>query len=302
MVRYVGEVVAEPLSRPAQAVAVDFIRTGGAVLRSDTLRAVSDDNGRFEIIGEAESEGSVVGDLVFYLAEPIGAARFAGVTLQTSRAGGNLLYAGKWEIPYPHLPYEASFYHRGSGRPAAGVEVEFRRTGGIAVEPDTFRVTTDIWGAVKLRPETQSVGELVGEIEVFPTPPHRPYVIRNLRMPTFLTPRNDSTIVRSGLGAYFPYAGVLVWAESGEAAGGVVLEFRRRSGIQIAPSPFTTETDRFGTFHLNPLPVTEGDVEGELVITSPAALAGTVVAELTLSAATEDTAVRHLGYFGIPRS
>src|SRR5690606_3022467 len=173
--------------------------------------------------------------------------------------------------------YEASFYHRGSGKPAAGIEVEFRRTGGIEVTPDTFRVTTDRFGVVKLRPQTGAAGELTAEMVIYPLPPQQPYVIGNLRMRTFVEPRTDSTIVHGGLGPHLPYAGVLVWQGTGEAASDVTLEFRPVAGIEIFPSPFVTTTDSFGTFHLNPLPVNAGTLEGDLLVRSPAALDGVVV-------------------------
>jgi 5-hydroxyisourate hydrolase-like protein (transthyretin family) len=299
-VRYDGELTRGYPGGPADGVRVEFVRTGGVALEADVLGTETDRDGWFRLQGPARGEGEVVGELRFHPPAPLPPVRIEGVRLTTTRAAGEAMFAGTWSIPFPHLPYEAHFYHRASGLPAAGIEIEFRRTGGIRVEPDTFRVTTNPWGHVKLRPLTREVGELTGELIVHPLPPYRPYTIPGLRMSTFTTPRTDSTLLQAGIGPHLPYAGVLVWAATGQPAAGVELEFRRTGGVPIHPDPFVTVSDAFGTFHVNPAPLALGAVEGELIVLSPEARAGYVLRHLRLAVHELDLAIQNMGPFALP--
>jgi 5-hydroxyisourate hydrolase-like protein (transthyretin family) len=299
-VRYDGELLRRYPAGPADGIRVDFVRSGGAALESDVLTAETDRSGRFRLQGEARDEGVVVGTLRFHPPAPLEPVRIEGVRLTTTRAAGEARFAGSWSIELPHLPYEAHFYHRRSGLPAAGIEIEFRRTGGIRVEPDTFRVTTDAWGNVKLTPITREVGEVTGELIVYPLPPFRPYAIPGVKMSTFTTPRADSTVVRSGIGPHLPYAGVLVWEGTGTPAAGVELEFRRTAGVSIHPDPFVTLSDGFGTFHVNPTPLELGAVEGDLVVRSLETHAGHVLRHLRLPVIEGEFPIQNMGPFTLP--
>ena len=43
----------------------------------------------------------------------------------------------------PSLEYAGAFHKRATLQPMPGVRVEFRRTGGIPVQPETFTAVTD---------------------------------------------------------------------------------------------------------------------------------------------------------------
>jgi hypothetical protein len=299
--RYEGEVRRLYPDAAAPNVRVEFTRTGGAATDERVLEAVSDNLGRFFLEGSSDDEGDVVGDLSFY---PPGlpAVHHTGVVLSATRSVGGRMYLGSWAIAYPHLPYEARFFDRITRSPLPGIEVEFRRTGGIEVEPDTFTVTTNAFGTVKLRPLTQQAGELRGELLVKPLPPHKPYLIPGIRMRTFTEARNDSTIVDTGVGPHLAYSGILVWERGETPAAGVQLELRRTGGILFTPETFVTETDASGTFRINPVPLAAGILEADLVVRSPQSLRGTVVQSFRLSTVTGDGAPQFMGYFTIPGS
>lgn len=294
--RYEGDVLQKYPSLPLEGIRVEFRPTGGVPMKVDVLTAVSNEDGRFLLEGEAETDGAVIGTLTFFATEPIPPAVFPGVALEAVRGRGDRQYAGSWEIPFPHLPYEAHFFDRATRAAADGIEVEFRRTGGIEVDPDTFRATTDVFGNVKLRPLAREAGVVRGELVVYPVPPYRPFTVPDLEMATFYEQRFDSTLVRIGVGADLPYAGTLKWADSMEPAADIRLEFRRSGGVPIRPDPFFHVTDAFGTFHLNPVPLVEGQVQGALF-----AYVGEgdpqLVAEFTLEAATTNRPPQYLGTF-----
>lgn len=299
-IRYEGELTRQYSEAPADGIRVEFVRTGGVALEEAVIVAETNRDGLFHLHGRALASGEVVGDLFFYPPPPLARVQVEDVRLTTAEAAGELRFAGSWSIPFPYLPYEVHFYERGTRQPAAGLEVEFRRTGGIRVEPDTFRVTTNPWGTVKLRPLTREVGELLGELVVHPLPPYRSYTIPNLRMATFGLPRLDSTLISTGVGPHMPYAGLLV-REDGAGISNMKLEFRRTGGVPMHPDPFPTSTDFYGTFWINPVPLAAGAVEGELIVTEPGEEAGRVAAVLRLDALDVDIGVHHLGYFTLPR-
>jgi hypothetical protein len=300
-VRYEGLIEKAYPGGPAPGVEVVFIRTGGVSLESDSISARTNEQGRFRLEIGATQTGEVRGDLLIY--PPVSGSQptRSPVRIEAVRTPGDITFLGKWAVPYPHLPYEASFFYRATNQPAVGIEVEFRRTGGIAVEPDTFRTTTDAWGNVKIRPLTRVSGEVRGELVVFPLPPHRSFTIPDLRMRTFTTGRADSLFVRMGIGSLLPYAAVVVWETNGQAVAGAEIEFVRTGGVPVQPNPYRTVTDAFGTFLLTPIPLAEGEVVGRLTITPPAPWRARVIENFRLQTTQHEGGLLHMGFISIPR-
>jgi hypothetical protein len=298
--RFEGRVFKQYPAEPVEGVRVEFVRTRGVVLDRDTLRGLTDRHGRFRLEGAASEDGTATGRLILHPPAPLAPLTVDDVELVASRAQGDVRYLGDWKIPYPYLPYEVHFYRVGTGAPVQGMEVEFRRTGGIPVSPDTFRVTSDGFGNVKLRPRTDVPGVLHGELLVYPLPPLQPYVIPNLRMQTFVAERIDSTLVRSGVGLAISYGGALVWQGTGQPVANAEVEFRRTGGVMIQPERFTSRSDGFGTFFLRSTPLVNGEVVGDLVVRPPAPYREQTVRNLRLPVMTSGD-VTFLGYIGIAR-
>lgn len=300
-VRYEGrlEKAFGPAAGPAGDVRVKFVRTGGVELESDTVGARSGPDGRFLLEARAEAEGQVVGDLWIYPPEPVEPVRVEGVRMATSRAPGEVRTLGEWKVAFPYFAYQASVYYRATREPARGVEVEFRRTGGIPVHPDTFRVTTNQWGEATLRPRTEVYGEVVGELVVHPLPPYAPFTVRDVRLRTFVTERVDS-LIRIGIGSGLPYAVHVFWEEDRTPAEGVELEFRRTSGVPITPERFTSRSDRYGTAWLNPTPLAPGEVVGDVTLRPPPPGETVVLRGVRLPTVEDDRVPGILYAWGIP--
>ncbi len=300
-VRYEGTLSQAFGSRgPASGIAVRFVRTGGVMLDVDTVRGRSDEDGRFLLEAEARSEGEVVGDLLISPPAPLETVRIPGIRLVTSRASGELRTLADLPIPFPHFAHQARVFYRATGQPAVGVEVEFRRTGGITVEPDTFRLTVDERGFVILRPRTREFGELIGELVVYPLPPHRQFTVRGVRLTTRTT-EQSAPIVQIGIGARLPYAAIVVSAADGKGVAGVVLEFRRTSGIPISPDPFVfSSSDASGTLFLDPAPLESGEVRGDVTLRPPPPYETVVLRDVRLQTTEDDRAYQLLGYFSVP--
>lgn len=299
-VRYVGSVTTLFPDIPAREVRVEFVRRGGVEMEEGVLTAVSDSAGRFVLEGRAREEGTVTGDLTFHPPTPIRPVTITGVQMETARAAGEIRRLGTWSVEYPFFSYRGLLFHRNNGQPPAkGIEVEFRRTGGIPIEPDTFTVRTDEGGFFSLRPRTTVVGEVVGDLVVRLLPPFQPYVVRGIRLSTFTIPRNDS-IIQVGVGFGLPYSVLLSWSTGGPAAG-IPIEVRRKGGIRVHQEVYRTATDAHGTVLLNPVPLERGELIADVVAILPAPRGEHVILrDLRLRTLEEDPRIWFLGFFSVP--
>ena len=284
---------------PADGIKVKFVPTGGNRLREDTLFATSNSDGRFILEGEAEGEGVTTGELIIYPPAPIAPVRIGGLRMATSRGVGDLHGLGEWRIPFPYLAYQFHVYYRANGEPARGIEVEFRRTGGIPIKPDSARMTVDERGYVILRPDIGAQGTLTGDLTVYPLPPRQPFTVRGLRLATVTEERHDS-VFQIGIGQRLPYSAIVVWANTGQGIEGATVEFRRTGGVPIFPERFVAKSDRFGTVQLNPTPLAPGEVRGDVVITPPAPGVPVTLTDVRLTTVEDDRAPMLLGYWGVP--
>lgn len=300
--RYQGELVRsigaglDPV--PAESIAIAFIPTSGVPLQVDTLRTRSDSTGRFTIELPTEAVGEVTGDLVFYPPSPIPPMRVRGVRLHTSRAEGDLRSLGRWEVRYPYFGYQIYLHYRANGKPAAGLEAVFRRTSGIPIFPDTFRMVSDPRGYLLLRPGADRFGEVTGDLTVTLLPPRAPLVIRDLKLTTFLEERFDS-VVSVGIGSRLPYSAIIVSAKTGKAVAGAEVEFKRRGGILIYPEHFVAKSDSYGTVHLDPVPLESGELRGDFIVRPPSPGDSLVIRDVRLPTVEDDRVYELLGFWGV---
>jgi hypothetical protein len=180
---YVGELFLRTNSQPAANAQVEFRRVSGIAVAADTIRAISNADGRFWItprpleVGElvAEMEVRLPGTDIVYVAEDLRLASdpVAGSVRILRVATG------------PNWWYVAEVRWAGTGEPAGGVEVEFVRTGGEALTGNSFTSTTDADGLVALRPplaDPLARGEVVGDITIRPPAPHPTVRIENVTL------------------------------------------------------------------------------------------------------------------------
>lgn len=283
---------------PAEGVMVRFVRTSGVKLASDTLVARSDSTGRFMFESQAQEEGQVMGDLLVYPPGPIAPVR-KQVRMATTRAPGEVLQLGEVKVAYPFFGYEIKLVFGATQSPVEGVEARFRRTGGIRIDPDTFTTVSDASGTLFLRPRASTYGDVIGELTIYPPPPHKEIRFPDFTMRTFVTDRPDSTVTLQ-LGSRLPYSIIFVWSDTGKGVEGVEVEFVRTGGIPISPARFVTRSDRFGTVHVDPAPLRSGEVVGDLVVRPPAPGRGYTVHDFRLTTVDDNRSYVLLGYWGIP--
>jgi hypothetical protein len=166
---------------PATGVRVEFRRTGGLSLPDDVLVSRTDVYGRFRYEAQTGAAGEVHGTLAFFPPEPYDHFPFyvEGVTISTTRVRGESRRLGYWGVgplpAPPHLSYVGELYFRDTNARAEGVEIQFRRTGGVSVHPDTFTVVSGSDGRFPLFMTPSGPGEVLGEIRVNAPAPYRSF-------------------------------------------------------------------------------------------------------------------------------
>jgi hypothetical protein len=191
-ISYEGRVIWHLTGKPAEGVRVQFLPSGIAGDSMDTVSALSDEQGSFVIRMNAPDDGEVRGSLVFHPPPPYEHFPFAvhGIRMTTSTVRGDARNLGLWGVGplrvAPHISYVGEIFYTDTKKPAAGVEVEFRRTGGITVEPDTFVVRSNDAGRFPLFMTPQGEGEVTGDLLIRPPEPSRALVIRGVRLATLI--------------------------------------------------------------------------------------------------------------------
>jgi hypothetical protein len=187
-----GHLVWHLTGEPAADVEVTFLPAQGSSLVSTVARVRSSRDGVFRFEIPSDRGGDVLGMLIFRPPEPYAFHGFevTDVRLATTSVRGNPQHLGTWGVgPLPgppHVSYVGELWFDDTNVRAVGVEVEFRRTGGIGVQPDTFVVTTDELGRFPLLMTTDEAGEVVGDILVRAPPPYRSLELVGLRMATLI--------------------------------------------------------------------------------------------------------------------
>jgi hypothetical protein len=184
-ITYVGELFFRSGDLSPNGALVTFRRTGGIEVSPSVLQVTANEQGRFWMTPIPAITGVVAASLEVHLSAHGRTIMIPEVRLSTTQDPG--------EVRVLRLGVGAQIYYYGrltwaDGRPAADVEVEFRRTGGLAVSPERFVVTTDALGLFPLYTsllDPFAQGELIGDLTVRPPTPHAPFTIPGLRLEAF---------------------------------------------------------------------------------------------------------------------
>jgi len=149
---------------------IDFVRTGGTALATDSVRVLTDDNGNFVLTVAAAAAGEVIGD--FVIRSP-GANPPAYEYRIVNQPFGTFLEIGDAHVfpPWstrPSLPDIAQLLR--AGAPVANAIVEFRRTRGVQLDGgNVFIEQTDGGGVFSLFEnfvQPMAAGDLFGDLYV----------------------------------------------------------------------------------------------------------------------------------------
>jgi hypothetical protein len=184
-VEYLVWVLYRANSKPVAGATVDFRRTGSAVAHPDSRRVRTNGDGLFWIIADVDGNGPLTGRLDIRPAGSDTVLRVPEVRLPLLHAFGDTRFIEQWVGLT--IAYTGRLIRSDTGEPAADVPVSFARTGGLAVNRDTFTVRTDANGGFHF--DTQIVdplraGEVVGRLSVNPPAPYEPLTVE-VRLPAF---------------------------------------------------------------------------------------------------------------------
>jgi hypothetical protein len=298
-VDYVAELLYRRSGGPLGYSRVTFTRTAGARLADgESVSSEAGPDGWFYLEAPTVGTDTVVGDLTvkyFDVARPF---TVRGVRLPV-RYTDRLPALDRSFRLGTALDYTVEFRYRGSRQPVVGAQVEFRRTGGLALTQPTFNGVTNLNGqlVLVLTPAAEVAGEVVGDVTVRPPPPAPPFVIRGVRVRSY-----DSDDLPFfgvlGIGYQAVAAGELVFRGDRAPLADAEVVFERTGGIAATPARFATRSLQDGRFAITLDTDAPGEVVGDLLVSVPGEAVPTRMRGLRLRAADDDS-VRFAGRFGV---
>lgn len=278
----VGQLLDSETGQPVAGATIDFIRTSGAPLTPDSIRATTDREGLFQLDGEAGANVEIVGDMVVRLpgtgGGPVsssGGYRVLGVRVVPTTRRGEARVLPPWTTA-PKLPDVAEISRRGDPpMRLVGIEIEFRRTGGIQVAElmtGPFRATTNADGWVPLfgnRVHPLEAGELIGDLHIFDTVHGDTTVHRNVRLTATPTFADNAWIHLFGAGPNLTYHFQVDYRGTGAHAVGTRVDFTTISGIDHDTPNWTRTVDANGRVWFPGRAREHGVVVGDLTVTPP---------------------------------
>ena len=183
----------------------------------------------------------------------------------------------------------ARFLHRSTGEPVeAGVNAALVRRSGVSLDADGVLVPLDATGTLNYVSSAASTGTTVADFVVNLRAPFDYDTVRNVIVPSVL--ESDPTDFGNiKVGSWMPWNGSVVDRVTGAPIAGGSIEFRRVSGIAVAPSPFRTVSAANGQFAISPIPLRNGEVVGDLVVTFGSTYRDTTIQGVRLTTSKSDS-------------
>lgn len=285
-ISYGGQFIERKSGAPVAGVLVEFVRRSGSLTMSDTVRAVSDGDGFFQLRLDALQDGEARGDLRVTPPLPHSPYVVAHVALSTSRRRADGHFFGRLVVN-PYFMLIGEVYDRFSGALVPGATVTLRRKEGAFLEADSMTFTTDENGRLAwIEPAVLQFGILTAEFEVVAPGYPRPYRVERDVVVHHID--GNISFVRLPLGMGLSYKGATARRGNGEHFPGVRIEFRRTSGIAVTPEHYVTTANDNGDFAINLTPLAQGAVTGDLTITPPAPYPQEVLRDIELEASDDD--------------
>jgi hypothetical protein len=177
---YYGYIYNRATAKLMPGVRVDIQRTGGIPVEPANLSVVSSPQGVVIFTLQPLAQGTVNVRITVNTPPP-GSPVVMNASLATFDADTGR-HLTNWNIG-PHLPYfgvvRANF-----GFPFVNIPIEVRRTGGIAVQPESFTTRTNGDGVFVVQPAPLALGDAIFEITVRLPPPYTAFRVSNVRLST----------------------------------------------------------------------------------------------------------------------
>ena len=296
-VLWVGSVVSRKDGAPLPYGTAIFKRTGGARLAGgDSLQVSADVSGYFYLQATALDTGAVIGNMYVNGTPLVRLHMVPNVALPVQVVDhpprlDRVLAVGT------SFNYAVELHTRGTDAPLANADIDFRRTGGPALDSAVVHGRTGADGRVRLDPpaSVDAPGVLVGDLTVRSPTLKQPFVIKGIQLPSF-----DSDEIRFlgvfGVGYAVQTAGELYSRGAHTDIPGADVTFVPTGGVPVPQSSYVTQSLPNGWFGLNFVTDTNGPVIGDLSVRLPGAATPTVFHGVRFQATANDS-VQYAGKF-----
>ena len=260
---FVGEVRDKVTELVVPNALVRFQRVGGIRAVPDTFEQTTDGDGRVFVPMSMQGAGQLDGDAIVdapgfprqyrirlhlraqYLDAP-------GYETKTLRIGNGLQYL-------------AQVVRRGSTVGLTGVTLEFKRIGGISVQPDSLLIPIPTTKFVKLPLTPGDTGVLHGRFIVRPPAPYKTEVYPDVELRTL--DGDTTSLLQFGFGTQVYARFRLRYRATGrQVAEGIQVAVARRSGLTMDPDGELTLLDSLGTLSYSAATPDTGAVVADLTV------------------------------------
>ena len=177
----------------------------------------------------------------------------------------------------PQLNYTGRVVDRETGVAMPGVKISYIRTGGVEMDHDTLRATSDADGFFTLHADAAEVGWVDGQFVVEPT--DKPfYMVPLVRLHAQRRGGEGGDLGTIVTQPYFIFIGEL--KQAGGSLMPATLTFRRTGGVLATPTDTAVSTSD-GYFYIVFHAESYGQIHGEFVVT-PAAGGASKVLPVTI--------------------
>jgi hypothetical protein len=184
ILNYVGEFYLRGTREPLVGAEVEVQRVDGVPIEPERVIARTDASGRFHFRMDAEREGETVVDIQVQVPAPYHRFTLENVTLPVLLGRDELRFLGRWGVG-EHIFYVGEVQWAHTGRPAEGIAIEFRRTGGLLIQPEVLQSTTGAGGRFVLHPTTTEPGTVIGDLFIRRGSPGTEQIIRGVQLASF---------------------------------------------------------------------------------------------------------------------
>ncbi|MBT6373242.1 MAG: hypothetical protein HOJ74_00815 [Gemmatimonadales bacterium] len=299
-----GSLVQSDSGEGVAGVSVDFIRIGGVGLAVDSVHVETDGSGRYVLRIEAEDAGNADFRAVV---SPPGREPYPipSVVLPTSVVRGDALDLGRWVVD-PFIGYIGELQDRRSQKTVSAVRsqsngsVVFKRTGGVAIDPDVVNTTIGLGGRFFIQASAAGAGTVTGRLRIKHPDYPQSRVIDGFSIRTRF---EDTPIQVQGvlfMGLSMDYVGEIFRrsAPVGFDHTEFRVRFERTGGVKGSRERYTVGVQSWGGFFLNITPESEGTMVGDITVLPPPPLKPELLGSVALVSHQDETH-RWLGRWGV---
>lgn len=261
-----GQVIDYPTGRAIAGATISFAPTAGAT-STGTISATTDGQGQFQLDVSAIT-GTVTGDLTVRAPAFPGGYTVHGFQLSSSKVRGEGTDLGR-VLAQPYFAFLGQVHTRFIGANVVGT-VEIKRVGGASLTDNDITVQTDALGQFYVEYAASSADPLIANVTITSPGLAAPVVFQSTALPVIWRDQVPFVNRVFSTGASLGYAVQALHRGLQRGVAGISFTWTRTGGIATNPTSLAGVSNEIGLFSLQTVPVGEGTVTGDIVMTPPA--------------------------------